>query len=376
MKTFVRSFAVLLAILAICQASAWADDYYWVAEGNQSAGQNSGEKAVAPAPADCIACDPGCYDSVGCDCCGRCGCLGCDECPPYGVVGLFGFDSFKGISDAVMYSNYGAVMGLNAAVPVPGLRDRGFGWQLGMTYGVYDWDGGSYLQPTTSQQQIFVTTGFYRKAGIDQRLSFGIVYDWMINNNWGFIGTNPTIGQWRGQVEWAFGDGCNSIGVYGAIRDLYARETIIIQDVPVIVTTRAVSQYNLFWHHKFASGADSWVWIGGLQTDRLNGDGSLGDWVIGASIQAPLNDRLALYGNAQYMHPSGVAGEASAAEAGWNVGAGIVWYFGGHAVSKRINGKCWLPYLPVANNSTFLAEQDWVGVQEPEAPDVWLPIRL
>jgi len=358
MKTFVSTFAALLAMIVLSQASAVADDFYWVAEGNQSANQNGGAKAVAPAPTDCTACDPSCYDDTGCDCCDTCGCLGCDECPPYGVVGIFGFDSFKGISDWFAYSNYGAVVGLNAAMPLLGLRDRGFGWQLGMTYGVYDWDGGSLLKPATSQQQIFVTTGFYRKAGVDQRLSFGIVYDWMINDNWGFFGTNPTLGQWRGQVEWAFGDGCNSIGVYGAIRDLYAREAFYTQEQYYYsVITRPVSQYNLFWHHKFASGADSWVWVGGVQTDRLNGDGSLGDWIIGASVQAPLSDRLALYGNAQYMHPSGTAGRTSAIEAGWNVGAGIVWYFGGYAVSHRINGKCWLPYLPVANNSTFLVDQ-------------------
>ena len=26
-------------------------------------------------------------------------------------------------------------------MPVPGLSDYGIGWQLGMTYGVYDFDG-------------------------------------------------------------------------------------------------------------------------------------------------------------------------------------------------------------------------------------------
>jgi len=35
---------------------------------------------------------------------------------------------------------------------------------------------------------------------------------------------------------------------------------------------------------------------------------------------------------------------------------GIVWYFGGNARSNAINGKCNLPYLPVANNSTFLTD--------------------
>ena len=36
---------------------------------------------------------------------------------------------------------------------------------------------------------------------------------------------------------------------------------------------------------------------------------------------------------------------------------GILWYFGGRA-SHPINGACWLPYMPVANNSTFLVDQN------------------
>ncbi len=49
-------------------------------------------------------------------------------------------------------------------------------------------------------------------------MSFGIVYDWMFNDNWGIFGTNPTLGQWRGQVEWAFNDQ-NSVGAGGCLRD-------------------------------------------------------------------------------------------------------------------------------------------------------------
>ena len=41
---------------------------------------------------------------------------------------------------------------------------------------------------------------------------------------------------------------------------------------------------------------------------------------------------------------------------GYNVGMGIAWYFGGNANSNAINGKCNLPYMPVANNSTFMAD--------------------
>ena len=140
--------------------------------------------------------------------------MGCDECPPYGIVGFAGFDSFKGISDLVLPSNFGVVTGLNAGVPIPGLRDYGFGWQIGLSYGVYDLDGRvAAADESHSQQQTFVTTGFFRKAQCDQRLSFGVVYDWMYNTEWGIAGNDPTMGQWRGQIEYA-ASGCNGIGLW------------------------------------------------------------------------------------------------------------------------------------------------------------------
>ena len=52
------------------------------------------------------------------------------------------------------------------------------------------------------------------------------------------------------------------------------------------------------------------------------------------------------------------AGPVGAVEQGYDVSMGIAWYFGGNARSNSINGKCWTPYLPVANNSTFLVEQN------------------
>jgi len=248
------------------------------------------------------------------------------------------------------------VTGLNAAMLVPGLSDLGIGWQLGVTYGVYDWDGRFANRIADSQQQTFVTTGFYRKAAEDQRFSGGIVYDWMFNSAWGEYAVNPTFGQWRGQIEYALSD-INGIGVYGCLRDRAAVYTV--NRAPVLAA-RSMNQVNLFWHHKFVeSDADSWLWCGFPDQQRLSGHGSLGDWIIGASIQVPLSDRLALYGNAQYMHPSAAAtpDTASSAETTWNVGAGIAWYFGGHARSDTLSGKRSLPYMPVANNSTFLVDQ-------------------
>jgi hypothetical protein len=279
---------------------------------------------------------------------------------------LFGFDSFKGISDSPGVSNFGAVTGFNGAWLLPGeAGDRGLGLQLGMTYGVYDWDGrvaptyGGYpvvVSEAKAQQQTFVTVGFFRKADECHPLSFGVVYDWMFNDGWGVFATSPTLGQWRGQAEWAFSDQ-NGVGVYGCVRDLPSTSALVGPTFPVAVTTRGVSQVNLFWHHKFDYPAESWLWVGCPQNDRLNGDASLYAWIIGAAMQCPITDNLALYGNAEYAHPSAAAGAIASAESAWNVSAGVLWYFGGGAHTHALNGEKWMPYMPVANNSTFLVDQ-------------------
>ncbi len=355
MRTFVRLAVILLAITVMYQARiSLAEDLQWISDSGASAMLTADQKA---APAKDYASATACGQSACCgEACGGCcdGCYdaGCDECPRAGIVGFFGLDSFKGFSDAFLNSNFGVVGGLNSALP---LGDSGINWQLGMSYGVYDVDGRVALEnQAQSQEQVFVTTGFFHKAHDDQRLSFGVVYDWMLNNNWGIIGSDPTMGQWRGQIEYALSN-CNSLGVWGCARDLGA-ETYAVNGA-ISVENRAVSQISLFWHHKFAAGADSWLFVGLPERDRLNNNGSLGDWTIGANVQVPLSERLALYANGSYFHPSEAAGIEAQIENGYDVSMGIAWYFGGHAVSHSINGACGLPYMGVANNTTFLVDQ-------------------
>ena len=180
----------------------------------------------------------------------------------------------------------------------------------------------------------------------------------MFNDEWGEYGADPTLGQWRGQIEYAF-SGQNAFGLLACKRDLAHMQTFAAADhASVTVTNRAISQIDLFWHHKFCSGADSYLWIGIPDHGRLNGDGSLVDWIVGASVQVPLTDSLALYANGAYFHPSAAAGMAAAMESGYDIGMGIAWYFGGSASNHAIYGRCADPYMPVANNSNFLVEQN------------------
>ena len=358
MRTFVRLAVLLLATTALCQARiAVAEDFHWISSGGQPATSVNDTKAAATEPASGSLCCPSSAPAACGD--GSCCNLGCDACPCRGIVGFFGVDAFKGVSDGDYQSNFGAVTGLNACLPVPGLQNYGIGWQLGMSYGVYDFDGrdSSFDHQAECQEQIFVTTGFFHKAEGDRRLSYGVVYDWMINNNWGVFGTAPTLGQWRGQIEYAV-SGCNSFGVWGCVRDLRSQQrTRDVYGFPVFVETRGVDQVNVFWHHKFEAGADSWLWFGFPDNGSLSEDGSLGSWMIGARVEVPLSERLALYANGSYFRPTAAAGPDASIASGFDVSMGVTWYFGGQACSHSINGACWLPYLPVANNSTFLVDQ-------------------
>ena len=80
--------------------------------------------------------------------------------------------------------------------------------------------------------------------------------------------------------------------------------------------------------------------------------------MIGANVQVPLSDRLGPVRQrqllpAQRRRRRRRLRSRAATTSAW----ASLWYFGGHAVSHSINGACWLPYMPVANNSTFLVDQ-------------------
>jgi hypothetical protein len=349
MKTFVRRAAMLMAVAAMCQAgSSLAEDLHYVSDGSQAI-TLVGDQKTEPCSSGCV--EPSCENACGGCCCK----LGCDGCSNRGIVAFAGLDSFKGISDGSYESNFGAVAGVNSALLLP--IDYNLGWQLGMSYGVYDLDGWGEHDTTnssTSQQQIFITTGFFHKANEDRRLSYGLVYDWMVNDEWGVYGTSPTLGQWRGQIEYAL-SGCNAVGVWGCVNDRYSQQRSRDQG---IVRNAGVTQANLFWHHKFCSGADSWLWVGAPERSALTGDGSLGQWMVGANVQVPLSETLALYANGSYFRPTASAGGDAAMAQGYDVSMGVAWYFGGRAVNHAINGDCGLPYMPLANNSNFLVDQN------------------
>lgn len=165
MKTFMRVALSLMAIVIACQAgNVLAEEYYFISEGEK-----------APTPSGDKVGDPGCCPTTTCGgqdcgaceaCCAKLGCI--DTCSCWGVTGFAGLDSFKGVADGDHPGNFGAVSGLNIGTLLPGENEYGIGWQTGMSYGVYDFDGAvRTVDPARSQQQTFITLGLFRKAKAD-----------------------------------------------------------------------------------------------------------------------------------------------------------------------------------------------------------------
>ncbi|HEV3023727.1 MAG TPA: hypothetical protein VGX76_14730, partial [Pirellulales bacterium] len=166
-------------------------------------------------------------DECGCDDCGCYDRAACEECGGHQVVLFGGFDSWRGVADrpsatSPVVSNNGTSFGFNYGTRLGEFSEwTGIGFQLGASYGVFDWSGRQsvpgVLTTIDAQQQVFLTTGFFKRADEVSAFSYGLVHDWMFNQAFGAFAVNPTLGQWRAQVAYAT-DACNEFGVWGTLR--------------------------------------------------------------------------------------------------------------------------------------------------------------
>jgi len=279
----------------------------------------------------------------------------CDTCPRVGLQVFVGYDSFRGVTDDG-WQNNGIHAGVNLGTPIPWLTElTGIAFQAGGSAGSYNWSGNDYRPDSGAQTQGFITYGLYRRPNAASGWTGGLVQDWMLNNNYGVFSQNPTLSQLRGQIGYALGPR-NEIGLWGAQRVLDSTRDVVPYGVGT-TKWRAVNQLNFYWHYKWAPfGADTWIWLGKPENDRLAGGGSLGDYVVGALANIPLSDAIGLYTQVQYMHPSTRPGPAGGEENEWNFTTGLAWYPGRYARSSTVAGQCSMPLLSVANNGYFLVD--------------------
>ena len=278
-----------------------------------------------------------------------------DDCPNHGLLAFVSYDSFKGISDGG-WQNNGIVTGFNFGTRLGAISElTGIGFQIGASVGVFNWSGTDYrlADQNLAQTQGFFTFGFFRHATESSKWTAAIVDDTMFNNNYGIFAQNPMMMQMRGQLGYCT-SAWNEFGIWGTWRG-YGQTLLVPTIGPT--TWQPVQQLNVYWHHKWqAGGPDTWFWIGRPEQSRLTRDGSLGDYLAGASATAPLNNRVSLFALATYMHPSAAPGPAGSIEDAWNFTIGLAFYPKPNARSSTVAGRTWMPLLPVANNGYFLVD--------------------
>ena len=176
----------------------------------------------------------------------------------------------------------------------------------------------------------------------------------MINDNYGEFAQNPTLSQVRFKVGYEWSE-LTEIGMWGAFRVL--DDSRFVGHGFGTDSWRPIDQLSIYWNYLWGrGGANSFVWFGIPERDRLDGNGSLGDYFVGALTTAPLSDRISLYALITYMHQSAAPGPIGSTEDAWDFTIGLAFYPRYNAHDPTIAGQCWMPALPVANNGTFLVD--------------------
>ena len=354
-RNFSRALAVMAPVLVVFAGSARgenASSYYAGSSEGKYLSVTDSKQMLDGKDAAATGGGNGCADSC-CDdsCCDELDAF-CEECPHSTTILFTNFESWRGKPDGSFQNNNGLRTGFNYGA----LVGERAGFQLGASYGAYDFQGRQSSAPfeqNTVQEQFFVTTGLFRRADCDSPWSAGLVYDWMINDNFSVLSNEPFLGQWRTQVAYAT-SAYNEFGIWGTIRDRGDSQTNVGFGTPTAY--RAASQWNTFWHHKL-NCADTWLWVGAFDnSDDLSAGSGWGEWTIGGRFVAPVGDRLAFTGDLQYVKPSASAGTLGAQEEGFFVSFGICIYTSGNARTRTVAGGCSQPYLDVANNGSFLVD--------------------
>jgi hypothetical protein len=251
---------------------------------------------------------------------------------------LGGLDGAKGPEDLGISANFGYRVAVQTAGPL--VAEWGLGVQIGT--------GVDYHRTATrflhlladvhDRTQSFSTLGIFQRT--ESGLSWGVAYDYLAERYY----THFDIGQWRGQVGLELNP-ANEIGVWGTLRDKGDSALVGGQ----VLSLEAINQVNLFLRHTWPTGVMTRAWAGVAEQHGrfvLGGPAyapTYHPFVFGAEVFIPLNERWAIFGEANFITPND-SGTVTAF-------LGLVYYPGAGALGALRNR--FAPLLPVANNPNF-----------------------
>ena len=260
-----------------------------------------------------------------------------DNQPVFELFG--GLDGSKQPQDFGVNANFGGRVSINAGLPI---ADTGFGVQIGTAYNtsVNAVQVFERVNGPSNRQQSFTTVGLFRRTS---NWTAAIGYDFLAQSSY----DDFQMGQWRGMFGFAVTPS-NELGVWAAISD--EDDTGNFDTIPLRL--RPITQGSVYWRHFWETGVRTTFW-GGLSEGHGEVNIALGDlspvnerFVFGADIHAPLNDRFALYGEANILTPADTGTVDSY--------LGMVIYL--DPIAKTRDRRRYAPVLTVANNTSFAVD--------------------
>lgn len=220
-----RALAAMLPTLVCLSSTALADGYFTAPT---PAGQSNVDPYYAQNDSDHYltgADETKSQPAAAAQSIGNCNwCGGCSNCLGDwrdNTLFWFGADGYKSLGDFTppagvsqgFMNSAGVVGGFNTGFRLGQSRIRG---QVGASYGIYDLKGRDTASASSSEQQTFITAGFYKRSDVcdGDRISWGVVYDQFFGHQWGLFASEVYLSQFRGILGYAISE-YNEVGVWG-----------------------------------------------------------------------------------------------------------------------------------------------------------------
>lgn len=237
--------------------------------------------------------------------CDQCNAM-CDECHPQscgtwfdGLELFAGLDGSKQPQDFGVNAHFGGRLHANWGIPV--FQDSGIGIQIGtaVTQSDHAVAVTEALEGSSSRTQSFITAGVFQRSC--SGWNWGVVYDYLYEDDYDMV----SLSQIRGTISYELNE-CNEVGFIG-MAPLNGAD---VDWAGNALYLRPLAQGRFFWRHWWQSGVQTTTWLGmseshGQDNAALGAGVETGEvLVFGADFQAPLNDYLALYGEANFVTPA------------------------------------------------------------------------
>lgn len=211
---------------------------------------------------------------------------------------FFGVDGSKQPQDFGINANFGGRTALNWGLPIS--RVWGLGVQVGtaLNASANAVQVPELLGESPDRWQSFSTVGLYQRT--DAGLRWGVGHDFLEQESFDRF----SLGQWRFLGAWEIRSR-HTLGIQVALPS-YRDEGFFNTSR---VTLDPIAQGSVFWRQTWESHVQTTFW-GGIAEGHGEANVVTGDrprldeqFVFGADFFAPLNDRMALFGEANFIMP-------------------------------------------------------------------------